>query len=346
MTHLLSVCRLFSIAASALLAEEKPITLWPEGAPRALGTSAKDIPTLTPCLPAKPNSAAMLLIPGGSYSGICEGQAEPFALWLNEHGLTDFVLRYRLGGAGSRHPAQLQDAVGAMFQNRGNAEKWKIGPQRIGVMGFPAGGHLVPTLINRPEDEMPDGHDYKISPHPDLAILCHPVIGMINKPRANSRKMLIGDSPDRKLVRQTSSELQVKPGLPHPEMMPSLDCSSSALIEDMHQCGLLEEALVCFITEMGRAPRMNKHGGRDHWARAMSIASADAGRPGGAVTGAADREGGDVTDAPYTPYTPYDYAETICRKCSLPDTERMHKPNGIAVPLSDGRKVIQEIFVS
>ena len=58
------------------------------------------------------------------------------------------------------------------------------------------------------------GRKHNISPRPDLAILCYPVISMITKPHATSRKMLIGDSPDDKLVRQTSSELQVKPGLP------------------------------------------------------------------------------------------------------------------------------------
>jgi len=201
-------------ASAALCAAEKPIILWPNGAPGALGNTPKDIPTLTPYLPAKPTGAAMLLIPGGSYSGIYEGQAEPFALWLNEHGLTVFVLRYRLGSAGYRYPAQLQDAVEAMFQIRGNAAKWKIDPQRIGAMGFSAGGHLVSTLINRTEDGMILGSDRSVSPRPDLAILCYPVISMITKPHATSRKMLIGDSPDEKLVRQTSSELQVKPGLP------------------------------------------------------------------------------------------------------------------------------------
>ena len=213
--------KLFSILAAVWFASslwgfaaEKPITLWPDGAPGALGTNAKDTPTLTPYLPAKPTGAAMLLIPGGSYSGIYEGQAEPFALWLNEQGLAVFVLRYRLGSAGYRYPLQLQDAVEAMLHIRGNAAKWKIDPQRIGAMGFSAGGHLVSTLINRPEDGMLEGRDYAISPRPDLAILCYPVISMITKPHATSRKMLIGDSPDEKLVRQTSSELQVKPGLP------------------------------------------------------------------------------------------------------------------------------------
>jgi len=205
---------LLVVIGAPLCAAEKPITLWPDGAPGALGNSLKDIPTLTPYLPVKPSGAAMLLIPGGSYSGIYEGQAEPFALWLNEQGITVFVLRYRLGRAGYRYPAQLQDAVEAMFQIRGGAEKWKIDPKRIGAMGFSAGGHLVSTLINRPEDGVIDGRKHHISPRPDLAILCYPVISMITKPHAISRKMLIGDSADDKLVRQTSSELQVKPGLP------------------------------------------------------------------------------------------------------------------------------------
>lgn len=214
MNRLLILAAAWLLPCLSLLAAEKRITLWPDGAPGALGTSPKDIPTLTPYLPAKPSGAAMLLIPGGSYSGIYEGQAEPFALWLNEHGLTVFVLRYRLGSAGYRYPAQLQDAVEAMFHIRSHAEKWKIDPKRIGVMGFSAGGHLVSTLINRPEDGKLEGRDYNISPRPDLAILCYPVISMITKPHATSRKMLIGESPTEKLLRQTSSELQVKPGLP------------------------------------------------------------------------------------------------------------------------------------
>lgn len=208
------VIAIILVTALGANAAEEPIKLWPDGAPGALGATANDIPTLTPYLPEKLSGAAMLLIPGGSYSGIYEGQAEPFALWLNEHSLTVFVLRYRLGSAGYRYPSQLQDAVQALITIRGNAEKWKIDPNRIGAMGFSAGGHLVSTLINRPEDGMIDGREIPFSLRPDLAILCYPVISMITKPHATSRKMLIGDVPDEKIVRQTSSELQVKPGLP------------------------------------------------------------------------------------------------------------------------------------
>ncbi|MEQ2009175.1 MAG: alpha/beta hydrolase [Limisphaerales bacterium] len=205
----------FALASLAtLFAAETPIVLWPGGAPGALGTTAKHVPTLTPYLPAKASGAAMLLIPGGSYSGIYEGQAEPFALWLNAQGITVFVLRYRLGTAGYRYPAQLQDAVEAMRQIRGNAATWKIDPRRIGAMGFSAGGHLVSTLLNRPEDGEIEGRAPTVISRPDLAILCYPVISMATKPHATSRKMLIGDLPGEELVRKTSSELQVRPGLP------------------------------------------------------------------------------------------------------------------------------------
>lgn len=197
-------------------AGEPPITLWPQGAPGALGKTAKDIPTLTPHRPAKANGAAIVLIPGGSYSGIFEGQADPFACWLNEQGITVFVLRYRLGSAGYRYPAQLQDAVRAMRYVRSSAAQWKIAANRIGVMGFSAGGHLVSTLINRPEDGEVASTDNagRVSARPDLAILCYPVISMIAKPHAASRRNLIGASPGDELARKTSSELQARPGLP------------------------------------------------------------------------------------------------------------------------------------
>lgn len=202
-------------ASTAVCAGEPSMVLWPQGAPGALGKTAKDVPTLTPHLPAKASGAAMLLIPGGSYSGIFEGQADPFARWLNEQGIAVFVLRYRLGSAGYRYPAQLQDAVQAMRFVRRNAARWQIETHRIGVMGFSAGGHLVSTLINRPEDGAVAGGDLeRVSERPDLAILCYPVISMTTKPHAASKLNLLGPSPNDTLVRQTSSELQVRAGLP------------------------------------------------------------------------------------------------------------------------------------
>ena len=135
---------------------------------------------------------------------------------------------------------------------------------------------------------------------------------------------------------------QERYGLPHPVMMPSLDRSLSALIEDMHQRGLLDDTLVCFVTEMGRTPRINQYGGRDHWSRALSIAFAGAGCPSGAVIGATDKHGGEVTERLYTPY---DYAATIYRKLGIPDHQRLEKPGGVAVNLTDGGTPIKELFV-
>lgn len=207
---------LLFVTLAALHASDPPIILWPQGAPGALGTTSKDNATITPYLPAIPSGAAILIVPGGSYAAIYQGQTEPFALWLNEQGVTAFVLRYRLGSSGYRYPSQLQDAVEAMRQIRGQAEKWNIDPHRIGAMGFSAGGHLLTTLLNHPEDGEvqevnPEG---RVSPRPDLAIICYPVISMIVKPHGKSRENLLGTTPDEGLIRRTSSELQVREGLP------------------------------------------------------------------------------------------------------------------------------------
>ena len=134
---------------------------------------------------------------------------------------------------------------------------------------------------------------------------------------------------------------QERYGLPHAVMMPSLDRSVSALLEDLHQRGLLEETLVCFITEMGRTPRLNKWQGRDHWSRAMSIAFAGAGVPGGQVIGVTDREGGDVLERRYTPY---DYAETIYRKLGINTDQRLRMADGRPVEFSEGGSPIRELF--
>lgn len=130
-------------------------------------------------------------------------------------------------------------------------------------------------------------------------------------------------------------------GLPHPVMMPSYDRSVSALLEDLQNRGLLQETLVCFITEMGRTPRINQWEGRDHWARAMSIAFAGAGVPGGQIVGKTDREAGDVLDRPYTPC---DYAETIYHKLGINTDHRLKMSDGRPVEFSEGGQPIAELF--
>ncbi len=130
-------------------------------------------------------------------------------------------------------------------------------------------------------------------------------------------------------------------GLPHPVMMPSLDRSFSALLEDLQQRGLLDETLVCLITEMGRTPRLNKWQGRDHWARAMSMAFAGAGVPGGRIIGQTDREAADVIERRYTPC---DYAETLYRKLGIDTEQRLKMPDGRPIDFTEGGRPIMELF--
>ena len=110
-------------------------------------------------------------------------------------------------------------------------------------------------------------------------------------------------------------------GIGHWVMMGSTDQAFAALIEDLDQRGLLAETLVCFVTEFGRTPRLNKFQGRDHWTNAYSIVFAGAGVPGGQVIGRSDKDGGHVADQPHTPE---DYAATDLRKAR-------HRPRPAAV---------------
>src|SRR2546429_2628771 len=130
-----------------LRAEVKdPIPLWPNGAPGALGKEDKDIPTITPYLPEpdKTTGAAMVVCPGGGYGGLAQHEGNDYALWLNQHGIAAFVLKYRLGSNGYRHPAMLNDAARALRLARAGAGEWEVGPNRTGLMGSSDGRHPVP----------------------------------------------------------------------------------------------------------------------------------------------------------------------------------------------------------
>jgi uncharacterized protein (DUF1501 family) len=104
-------------------------------------------------------------------------------------------------------------------------------------------------------------------------------------------------------------------------MMGSVDRAFSALVTDLDRRGLLAETLVCFVSEFGRTPKINKAQGRDHWTHAYSIVFAGAGVRGGQVIGRTDRDGGYVLD---TPYTPEDYASTIYEKLGIDRAKPMY----------------------
>lgn len=189
------------------------VSLWPQGAPGALGDRDQDQPTLTPYLaePTLATGAAIVVCPGGGYGGLAGHEGHDYALWLNQHGVAAFVLKYRLGSAGYRHPAMLQDAARAVRLVRHRAADWKVDPQRVGIMGSSAGGHLASTLLTHFDVGQPDAADpvERQSSRPDLGILCYAVITMQEFTHQGSRRNLLGDSPSAELVSLLSNERQV-----------------------------------------------------------------------------------------------------------------------------------------
>ncbi len=196
-----------------------PIPLWPDGAPGALGATSNDIPTITPYLPdATPaTGAAMLICPGGGYEHLAPHEGHDYALWLNQHGVACFVLKYRLGSNGYHYPAEFQDVTRAMRWVRAHAADYKINPHRIGIMGSSAGGHLAATLLTHFDDGDANSGDpiERQSSRPDLGILCYAVITMSDQfTHQGSKRNLLGNHPSPELVKLLSDELQVTTNTP------------------------------------------------------------------------------------------------------------------------------------
>ena len=204
---------LLGFFATAHAQTNQSFPLWPDGAPGALGNKSNDIPTLTVFLPdlSKVSGAAIVICPGGGYGGLADHEGSHYARWLNEQGIAGFVLKYRLGSAGYRHPVMLQDVSRALRTVRARAEEWKLDPKRIGIMGSSAGGHLASTLLTHFDAGKPDSSDpiEKVSSRPDLGVLCYPVITMGELTHRGSKKNLLGDNLSEELVRELSNELHV-----------------------------------------------------------------------------------------------------------------------------------------
>jgi acetyl esterase/lipase len=191
----------------------KPQPLWPQGAPASLGSTPFDIPTLTPYLPepVKATGAAMIVCPGGCYGGLATHEGEGCAVWLAQHGVAAFVLDYRLGTHGYRHPVMLWDAARAVRFVRADCAQWGIDPKRIGIMGSSAGGHLASTLLTHFDAGDPEAADPvdRVSSRPDLGVLCYPVLTMGSDTHDGSKENLLGGNPSPELVDLLSNEKQV-----------------------------------------------------------------------------------------------------------------------------------------
>jgi len=214
--HLVFSVIVSSCFVTSLGAKELP--LWEGDAPGSKGKGPRDIPTLTHFLaPEEINTgAAIVIYPGGAYGGLAGHEGRGYAEFLQMHGINAFVVKYRLGSAGYRHPVMLNDAARAVRTVRANAVALKIDPNRIGVMGSSAGGHLASTLLTHFDEGDAKSKDpiEKVSSRPDLGILCYPVISMGPLAHVGSRRNLIGKNPPAELVKELLNELQVTANTP------------------------------------------------------------------------------------------------------------------------------------
>ena len=192
---------------------KETILLWPDGAPGAQGTADQDKPSLAlyPATGPNKSSTGVIVCPGGSYTHLSmDNEGTQIAAWLNNLGISAYILKYRLGPK-YHYPIELWDAQRAIRYVRSHATDFGIRPDRIGIWGFSAGGHLAATASTHfsSPDTGADPIDRQ-SDRPDFAILSYPVISML-EPYAHlgSRRNLLGDKPDPALAQLLSNELQV-----------------------------------------------------------------------------------------------------------------------------------------
>lgn len=196
--------------------EEIVINLWPDNSAnngQDLSKRPKLVIYRPKSVPAK-NRAAIVVCPGGGYGMLADHEGAPFAKLFAEKGVVSAVLTYRV--APNQFPAPYADAVRAMRLMRSRAASLGIDPNRIGIMGFSAGGHLASTVATQPNlyKDPADDLAASVSAQPNRVILGYPVISFGEFTHAGSVKNLLGDNPDAALRNKFSSELHVSKSTP------------------------------------------------------------------------------------------------------------------------------------
>ncbi len=218
------------------------IPLWDKGTmPNSRGMSLEDkvenerieqvgVPGMYAFFPSTQENtgAAVLICPGGGYARLAYAvSGTQLAKWFNTMGVSAFVLNYRLPTSPDlteRHTAPLQDAQRAMRVIRSRAERWRITPDRIGVLGTSAGGHLAATLGTSTENVTSVADEFRKFPFaPNFMILISPVISMGEHAHAGSRTRLLGDRPSKQLIDRFSIERQVTRATPPAFIVHALD---------------------------------------------------------------------------------------------------------------------------
>lgn len=216
---------LISISALSIQAQEI-IPLYPYKVPNSKATNTKEIyasgmyrnvtvPGLEIFLPEKEKAsgAAVIICPGGSYTVIVyQGEGVSTAKELAKNGVAAFVLKYRLPDDSTmlnKNIGPLQDAQQAIKTVRENAAKWGIDSNKIGIMGFSAGGHLAATEATHFTEALIENNN-KTSLRPDFQILVYPVITMQDYlTHKESKRKLLGNDPSKETTDLFSNELQI-----------------------------------------------------------------------------------------------------------------------------------------
>ncbi len=232
------------------------IELWPEGAPLSVGIGDEDKPAIQ-AYPVKGDGrGAVIVCPGGGYGGRADHEGEPIALWLNSIGIHAFVLRYRV--APYQYPSALLDVQRAIRYVKHRAEEWKINENKIGVLGFSAGGHLTAssgTLFDEGNPSSLDPID-RLSCRPDAIVLCYPVITM--KPpyyHEGSMNNLLGSKPTSEQIEHLCLENQVTAQTPPTFLWHTADDQAVPVENSMQFASALRHAGVPFdlhVFEKGR----------------------------------------------------------------------------------------------
>ncbi len=195
------------------------IPLYPGSVPNARPNEpAAVIPDLTVYAPAQANGTAVIICPGGGYGTlVIKREGYEVAEAFNKMGVTAFVLKYRLPGDKimlDKSIGPLQDAQQALKLVRQQASEWHLNPDRIGIMGFSAGGHLAATAGTHYNRIVIDNQE-ATRLRPDFMILVYPVISLNDSlGHAGTRKNLLGSAPTPDQIRLYSNELQVTKDTP------------------------------------------------------------------------------------------------------------------------------------
>ncbi|WP_372934929.1 alpha/beta hydrolase [Mariniphaga sediminis] len=213
-----------------LTAQDKVLKVWPNGAPNHNGMDKPEekydgvrVRNVSEAemyvyLPEKEKNtgAAVVICPGGGYMiEAMDHEGYDMAKWLKSRGVAGIVLKYRLPYG--HHEIPSGDARQALRIVRKNAEAWGIDPAKIGIAGSSAGGHLASTVGTRFDYGSKESEDSfeRISSRPDFMLLLYPVITFREEfGHMGSRKNLIGEGNDWKMVEEYSNELHVTPQTP------------------------------------------------------------------------------------------------------------------------------------